>query len=62
VSRLWALFRNQYPSSLKGGMVIMGRPVGPTRPPLPTASAERQAHIRAELERLGILDTEPHGW
>src|SRR5437764_200115 len=53
VSRLWALFRNQYPSSLKGGMVIMGRPVGPTRPPLPTASAERQAHIRAELEKLG---------
>ena len=62
VSRLWALFRNQYPSSLKGGMVIMGRPVGPTRPPLPTASAERQAHIRRELEQLGILDTEPHGW
>jgi dihydrodipicolinate synthase/N-acetylneuraminate lyase len=62
VSRLWALFRNQYPSSLKGGMVIMGRPVGPTRPPLPTASAERQAHIRRELEALGILDTEPHGW
>ena len=62
VSRLWALFRNQYPSSLKGGMVIMGRPVGPTRPPLPTASAERQAFIRRELETLGILDTEPHGW
>src|ERR1700722_18392159 len=62
VSRLWALFRNQYPSSLKGGMVIMGRPVGPTRPPLPTARAERQAHIRRELEALGILDTEPHGW
>jgi dihydrodipicolinate synthase/N-acetylneuraminate lyase len=62
VSRLWALFRNQYPSSLKGGMVIMGRPVGPTRAPLPTASAERQAHIRSELEKLGILDSEPHGW
>jgi dihydrodipicolinate synthase/N-acetylneuraminate lyase len=62
VSRLWALFRNQYPSSLKGGMVIMGRPVGPTRSPLPTASAERQADIRSELEQLGILDSEPHGW
>ena len=62
VSRLWLLFRDQYPSSLKGGMVIMGRPVGPTRPPLPTASEERQDYIRAELERLGILDTEPHGW
>jgi 4-hydroxy-tetrahydrodipicolinate synthase len=33
ISRLWMIFRDQYPSSLKGGMVIMGRPVGPTRPP-----------------------------
>ena len=62
MSRLWLLFRDQYPSSLKGGMVIMGRPVGPTRPPLPTATTERQAYIRSELEELGILDTEPHGW
>jgi hypothetical protein len=29
---------------------------------LPTATAERQAHVRSELERLGILETEPHGW
>ena len=62
VSRLWALFRNQYPSSLKGGMVIMGRPVGPTRAPLPTATPERQAYIRAQLEDLGIIDSEPYGW
>jgi len=62
LSRLWLLFRDQYPSSLKGGMVIMGRPVGPTRAPLPTATRERQDHIRAQLEELGILDSEPHGW
>jgi 4-hydroxy-tetrahydrodipicolinate synthase len=62
LARLWDLFRDQYPSSLKGGMVIMGRAVGPTRPPLPTATAERQAHIRTQLEEMGILDTEPHGW
>ena len=62
ISRLWHLFRDQYPSSLKGGMVIMGRPVGPTRPPLPTATKERQAYIRSQLEELGVLDTEPHGW
>jgi len=42
--------------------VIMGRPVGPTRPPLPTANKERQAYIRTQLDALGILDTEPHGW
>lgn len=62
VSRLWLLFRDQYPSSLKGGMVMMGRPVGPTRLPLPTATPERQAYIRSQLEELGILQTEPHGW
>ena len=62
ISRLWMIFRDQYPSSLKGGMVIMGRPVGPTRPPLPTASKERQDYIRAQLEDMRILETEPHGW
>ncbi len=59
---LWHPFRDQYPSSLKGGMVIMGRPVGPTRPPLPTATPARQAYIRAQLEDLGILGSEPQGW
>lgn len=62
LARLWDLFRDQYPSSLKGGMVIMGRPVGPTRAPLPTATRERQTYIRTQLEELGILQTEPHGW
>lgn len=62
LSQLWLLFRDQYPSSLKGGMVIMGRPVGPTRPPLPTATRERQKYIEQQLEQLGILQTEPHGW
>jgi len=62
LARLWDLFRDQYPSSLKGGMVVMGRPVGPTRPPLPTAGNERRAYIAAQLEELGIIDTEPHGW
>ena len=62
LSRIWLLFRDQYPSSLKGGMVLMGRPVGPTRAPLPTATRERQQFIRAQLEELGIMQTEPHGW
>jgi dihydrodipicolinate synthase/N-acetylneuraminate lyase len=62
LSVLWGLFRDQYPSSLKGGMVIMGRPVGPTRAPLPTASPERIKFIENRLEELGILQTEPHGW
>jgi dihydrodipicolinate synthase/N-acetylneuraminate lyase len=62
LSQLWLLFRDQYPSSLKGGCVIMGRPVGPTSPPLPTASPERIKHIEQQLEALGILASEPHGW
>ena len=62
LSELWLLFRDQYPSSLKGGCVIMGRPVGPTRPPLPTASPERVKSIEKRLIELGIVDSEPHGW
>jgi 4-hydroxy-tetrahydrodipicolinate synthase len=62
VSRLWYLFKEQYPSSLKGAMIMMGRPVGPTRSPLPTASRERLEYLRGQLEELGILQTEPHGW
>ena len=62
LAQLWDLFRDQYPSSLKGGMALVGRPVGPTRPPLPTATKERQAYIAKHLETLGIMDNEPHGW
>lgn len=62
ITQLWHLFREQYPSSLKGGMVMMGRSVGPTRAPLPTATKERQTYIRSQLEELGILQSEPHGW
>jgi len=62
ISRLWRLFKEQYPSSLKGAMIMMGRPVGPTRSPLPTASQERIEFLRQQLEELNILQTEPHGW
>ena len=62
LAQLWSLFRDQYPSSLKGGMVIMGRDVGPTSAPLPTASPERIKFIEKNLIELGIVDTEPHGW
>jgi len=62
ISRLWRLFKEQYPSSLKGAMIMMGRPVGPTRPPLPTATKERIEFLREQLDQLGILQTEPQGW
>jgi 4-hydroxy-tetrahydrodipicolinate synthase len=62
ISRLWRLFKEQYPSSLKGAMIMMGRPVGPTRPPLPTATKERIEFLKEQLDQLGILQTEPQGW
>ena len=62
ISALWRLFKEQYPSSLKGAMIMMGRPVGPTRSPLPTATKERIDFLRKQLEDLNILQTEPHGW
>lgn len=62
LSRLWRLFKEQYPSSLKGAMIMMGRAVGPTRSPLPTATKERVEFLRAQLEDMNILQTEPHGW
>jgi len=62
ISGLWRLFKEQYPSSLKGAMIMMGRPVGPTRSPLPTATKERIEYLRKQLEELNILQTEPHGW
>ena len=62
ISRLWSLFKEQYPSSLKGAMIMMGRPVGPTRSPLPTATKERIEFLRKQLEEMGILQSEPQGW
>jgi dihydrodipicolinate synthase/N-acetylneuraminate lyase len=62
ITRLYRLFKDQYPSSLKGAMISMGRAVGPTRPPLPTASKERVEFLCKQLEELDVIDTEPHGW
>jgi dihydrodipicolinate synthase/N-acetylneuraminate lyase len=62
ITRLYRLFKDQYPSSLKGAMISMGRAVGPTRPPLPTASKERVEFLCKQLEELDVINTEPHGW
>ena len=62
ITRLYKLFKDQYPSSLKGAMISMGRDAGPTRSPLPTASKERVEFLCKQLEALGVMDTEPLGW
>jgi hypothetical protein len=40
----------------------MGRPVGAPRLPNRPLTAERKKEIKSALERLGLFDTEPHGW
>jgi 4-hydroxy-tetrahydrodipicolinate synthase len=62
ITKLYRLFKDQYPSSLKGAMISMGRSVGPTRPPLPTASRERVEFLCTQLEALDVIHTEPRGW
>lgn len=62
ITRLYRLFKDQYPSSLKGAMISMGRDAGPIRSPLPTASKERVDFLCQQLVELGVMDTEPHGW
>ena len=62
-SRLWDLFRDQYPVVPQGRHGDHGTP---GRAHAPAAADRHQgapgAHIRAQLEDLGILDSEPHGW
>ena len=62
MSRLWHLFKRPISLLAQRRHGDHGPPVGPTRAPLPTATPERQAYIRAQLEDLGILESEPHGW
>jgi len=62
ITKLYRLFKDQYPSSLKGAMISMGRNAGPIRPPLPTASKERVEFLCRQLEELDVINTEPHGW
>jgi 4-hydroxy-tetrahydrodipicolinate synthase len=61
-SHLVQLFKVEYPASIKAAMEIMGRPVGTTRLPIRWLSEEDKRRLRVELEALGILDQEPHGW
>jgi len=55
-------FNDQYPSSLKIGMELMGRPVGPCRSPLPTGDDETRARVGRVLEECGVFENESHGW
>ena len=43
-------------------MEIMGRPAGHTRKPIPPLDSAGMKRLRADLEKLGTLAEEPHGW
>jgi 4-hydroxy-tetrahydrodipicolinate synthase len=59
---MYALTKGEYPAPTKAMWAIMGRPVGNPRLPNRPVTAEKAKHLEAELDRLGILATEQHGW
>ena len=61
-SELYQIAKVEYPAPTKAMWEIMGRPVGNPRLPNRPVSQERKREITAVLERLGLYDTEPHGW
>jgi len=61
-SELYQIIKVEYPAPTKAMWEIMGRPVGAPRRPQRAVSAEGKKMMAAALERLGLLDTEPHGW
>ncbi|MGH6726393.1 MAG: dihydrodipicolinate synthase family protein [Pseudolabrys sp.] len=61
-SELYQIAKVEYPAPTKAMWEIMGRPVGAPRLPNRPLTAERKKEIKATLERLGLYDSEPHGW
>lgn len=62
LSHLFTLIKVNYPAGIKAAMEILGRPAGRTRKPIPPLEADLAKRMRAELEKMGILAEEPHGW
>ncbi len=61
-SELYQIAKLEYPAPTKAMWEIMGRPVGSPRLPNRPVSQARKKEITAALQRLGLYDTEPHGW
>lgn len=56
------LSKAEYPAPTKAMWEIMGRPVGKPRLPNRQVPPERMKEFERELDRLGLLGSEPHGW
>ena len=61
-SEIYQITKVEYPGPIKAMWEIMGRPVGPPRLPNRPLSEARKKEIKLGLERMGLFDTEPHGW
>jgi dihydrodipicolinate synthase/N-acetylneuraminate lyase len=62
LAELYWLAMPEYPAPTKAMWKIMGRSVGDPRLPNRPLSNERVKELEAALERLKILESEPHGW
>ena len=61
-SALWQLLKAEYPATVKAALGVMGRAVGGVRRPLLDVDERAVDQLRAGLEALGVLATEPIGW
>ena len=61
-SELYQICKKEYPAPTKAMWEIMGRSVGNPRRPQRPVSPEDRKMMEETLDRMGILNTEPHGW
>lgn len=62
ISQLLKLIMVNYPATIRAAMEIMGRPNGQTRKPILPLNSDAVKRLEANLDKLGILSDEPHGW
>jgi 4-hydroxy-tetrahydrodipicolinate synthase len=61
-SALYQIAKVEYPAPTKAMWELMGRPVGQPRLPNRPLTSEAKNAIKSTLQRLGLFDSEPHGW
>jgi 4-hydroxy-tetrahydrodipicolinate synthase len=61
-SQLWHLLKAGYPAKIKAAAAIMGRDLGPTRPPVRALTLPEIAELETRLTEIGLTDTEGFGW
>jgi len=62
MSALYNLLKPGYPARIKAASGILGRPCGDVRQPLSVLDHAAEKELEADLDRMGLLADEPHGW